>query len=1126
MHEQQLQLAQLATVYQQEDMPEAARLAQTALRKVTRDEIWLAVCGHFSAGKSTLLNDWLGEGVLPTSPIPTSANIVTLKKGAPRAAIAINDTDWIDLSGETLSAIGDYCKVEEIKEIEYSLASFPYGDDVVLMDTPGIDSTDARHRQATERSLFLADHLFFMMDYNHVQSEQNIALMKQFSAEGRPYSIIINQIDKHDEQEIPFVAFRQSLESAFAHHAIQPNDMFYVSLRHHDHPGNERLRLQAYVRQLIEEARSTSEARATDLIATLAQRQSDRVAATLADQPEIGRHASEIQTRLQQLDKTEVWYTAFRREFFKHQSPIVASAPIMTYEFRELLKAYLESLAPSFKVGLLFSKEKTRQERLRREEVALRELNRLLDIHLRPHLIKYAEDIVRDLDLSETLLPSTDFLPPAPSTLLTDQVKPGASLSGESVLQYSRDIETAMANWVTKQTEPWVRSIEQALSLETRTRLDAIRSEQDELYHMLDVLALRRQLESRLASLSNVRTIDVTSDQMNRLQQRHFVEPSLLPTKQQAQQEIEVAPTVDFVDTNMMLYSDFSYENAVCEILSSHPLFHSRAEALRRKLKRAEDQQFTLAIFGAFSAGKSSTLNALFGESVLPTSPNPLTASITKILPPDTEANRSARITFKTETELSDELAGYGTTLHTLDVDHPFVNAVKRAPLTHLGTSEVVDYETFCAFVAEEEKSCIVKEIELYLDSPWARRGIVFVDTPGADSQFNRHSEVQFSYMRDADAVLFVTYYNHAFTEADRELVIQLGRVQGTGDHQMFFLVNASDLAADAAERDAVTDYVATQLTKLGVRQPTVLPISSRNALNATDEGFDRFTKTLERYIDEDLRRANVMRIQQETASLVTTFDEMMRELDAEESVKQARAEQLHTLRATLPALDVTGLLVPFMREANELLAHLETRSLLRLADFVKETFHPVEVDGSKASLHRALGRTVEKYTYDVQQELQVFQYRLEKYMRRLASDSMKRETARLADALPTLEFELELDTSWLRAPIVPLDWDANDYRSTLKHYKQANQFFEGDGRAALRDDLSNQFRASVRIELARVASTLEEVAADALRSTEQAADTAWRKELETLIDAELSFLADGQTFASLRDQLDAIRKD
>ncbi|MFP3422164.1 hypothetical protein R0K19_22620, partial [Bacillus sp. SIMBA_161] len=92
--------------------------------------------------------------------------------------------------------------------------------------------------------------------------------------------------------------------------------------------------------------------------------------------------------------------------------------------------------------------------------------------------------------------------------------------------------------------------------------------------------------------------------------------------------------------------------------------------------------------------------------------PNPLTASITKIVPPNGRTNRTASITFKSRDELEDELQGYGTSLASLDVDHPFVNAVKAAPLDYLGQMEIVDYNTFCAFVAQEEKSCIVKEIE------------------------------------------------------------------------------------------------------------------------------------------------------------------------------------------------------------------------------------------------------------------------------------------------------------------------------------------------------------------------------------------------------------------------------
>ena len=39
------------------------------------------------------------------------------------------------------------------------------------MDTPGVDSTDDAHRISTESALHLADIVFYVMDYNHVQSE-------------------------------------------------------------------------------------------------------------------------------------------------------------------------------------------------------------------------------------------------------------------------------------------------------------------------------------------------------------------------------------------------------------------------------------------------------------------------------------------------------------------------------------------------------------------------------------------------------------------------------------------------------------------------------------------------------------------------------------------------------------------------------------------------------------------------------------------------------------------------------------------------------------------------------------------------------------------------------------------
>src|SRR5690606_27549015 len=138
----------------------------------------------------------------------------------------------------------------------------------------------------------------------------------------------------------------------------------------------------------------------------------------------------------------------------------------------------------------------------------------------------------------------------------------------------------------------------------------------------------------------------------------------------------------------------------------------------------------------------------------------------------------------------------------------------------------------FNEYVAKEEKACFVEWIELYYDCPLTQQGITLVDTPGADSINARHTGVAFEYIKNADAILFVTYYNHAFSKADREFLIQLGRVKDTFSmDKMFFIINAADLANSTAELEDVKDYVVSQLVSYGIRFPRLYTLSSRAAL-------------------------------------------------------------------------------------------------------------------------------------------------------------------------------------------------------------------------------------------------------------------------------------------------------
>src|SRR5699024_10638627 len=119
-----------------------------------------------------------------------------------------------------------------------------------------------------------------------------------------------------------------------------------------------------------------------------------------------------------------------------------------------------------------------------------------------------------------------------------------------------------------------------------------------------------------------------------------------------------------------------------------------------------------------------------------------------------------------------------------------------------------------------------------YYDCALTRQGITLVDTPGADSVNARHTNVAFDFIKHADAILYVTYYNHAFSRADRDFLIQLGRVKESFElDKMFFMINAADLAADDEELRMVVEYVKEQLVTYGIRFPSVFPISSKQSL-------------------------------------------------------------------------------------------------------------------------------------------------------------------------------------------------------------------------------------------------------------------------------------------------------
>ena len=97
---------------------------------------------------------------------------------------------------------------------------------------------------------------------------------------------------------------------------------------------------------------------------------------------------------------------------------------------------------------------------------------------------------------------------------------------------------------------------------------------------------------------------------------------------------------------------DTPYFTRLAGMLEDHPRYEEFRTIIEDKLERIRNGQVNISVFGGFSAGKTTFINALMGEARLTTSPNPTTATITEIA----DGNESHAL-YKTEEDLVQSLA-------------------------------------------------------------------------------------------------------------------------------------------------------------------------------------------------------------------------------------------------------------------------------------------------------------------------------------------------------------------------------------------------------------------------------------------------------------------------------------
>lgn len=1088
--------------------------------KVAEEEYAIAFCGHFSAGKSSLINALSNTGILPASPIPTSANIVKMKQGEPKAVVHLKNKEVVTFKHPyNVEEIKTLCKDAELVdaiELFYEKKENTAAN-IAFYDTPGIDSTDPAHKKATENVIHLADVIFYVMDYNHILSETNIEFIKSLNEKGKSIRLIINQIDKHQEKELSFNSFKENVFEAFKAFGISKEQIFFTSVRSPEIPFNDLSALVAYIKKielnkdhlLLQETNRQLRYFVTEFVEQNEKNKlnleaiEEKLALLYNEKKNQQSLISDIEQNNKEKEET------IRDQFVK----IIESAQLMPYETREKAGLFIEAAKNDFKVGLFFSKQKTEQERTHRKNAFQEKLQESVDAHINWHAQNYINSLQKEFQID---FPQWENISLNDETLYS-YVQSGLSSQGQGLINYCDSIAGEVKKKARQQMSECI-SFAISIVKGENDRVSAAHQDKEEKINK-EIAALKKKKEDAVIwaekkkELLSAATAEEPlvfavkeyeqkfKSQYNEISVEEFKSKFGEITENKtlnAEQVIsEVQKKENERSGTLLDETEKLYKTAA--LLKPLSGFSNIADEMNQLADRLKKRSFSTVLFGAFSAGKSSFANALFGEAILPSSPNPTTAAINEIRKPDEENEHgTVMIEMKSEQEVLNEINMILQSNHNdlsilQDTSKEEYEGNKhvgafiqgyQGSKRQLGTHIKADMSEIRNFAAVESKACFVKKITIYYSCPLTEKGLVLVDTPGANSIHSRHTEVAFEYMKQADIIIYLTYFNHAFSYADREFLIQLGRIKDTfTSDKMFFAINASDLANSEEDKKDVVNHVKGNLQTFGIRNPRLFSVSSKNELSEQghpESGFDLFTKSLFHYVENDLEQAMIKSAEASQNHAKNVVHNMVSETELRLQQEDEYLNAIQQRENSLLEYCTKNIFLAkkqFEQEQKELLFYVKQRVLIRYHDFYKETIHPAAVKSSKAELNACISELYAKLAHDLHQEFRACSLRLDKWIQRNLNDKEKNTIEKGEEFQVSLKLPAE-NSSLYDTPSLSSKFNdsaGRDNKEWISYFKNAKQFFEQGGSNDLKNDLAKRVETEVEQWIATAEKALEQ---------------------------------------------------
>lgn len=426
--------------------------------------------------------------------------------------------------------------------------------------------------------------------------------------------------------------------------------------------------------------------------------------------------------------------------------------------------------------------------------------------------------------------------------------------------------------------------------------------------------------------------------------------------------------------------------------------------AIQSLVEEIAKDEYTVVVLGEFKRGKSTFINALLGQSLLPMDVLPETATINFV-----KYSESPSVTvFYQDGRQEQGEASY--------------NYLKRF-----------------SGEAGMELAATVRYLEIGYPLDILKHHIVIVDTPGVDDLNEQRSAVTYGITPRANAVLFLLDAASPLKETERQFIED--KLIHVGVDNIIFIANRYDFVDEEEEPDFLDDLkvrIENAFTvdgKASIHSFEVLPLSASTALRGRESGDDTLVESsglpaVQEKIQVLFQEGRVE--QEKVAAYQRRANQLLHRVEAALSeqiaLKEADVSELASVQGKLDRLMKDAVqnkqnILAYIEETKRTIYAMTDKSIgyfeKQLTENVEERVMEYQGDAFKAFVETRLTRMVKnqyeawlaRYSPQIEQLLQKLEAELSKGISRFFQRTIHVKAAR-GNALVSAEYQLDVEAT------------------------------------------------------------------------------------------------------------------